>query len=123
MENIIKKAIEGGWNPRPEKVLPTLMAIYPSDYDGEFAMFSTAFKEKGKANGRTFSLYLTQIVSDSSFWQALGKSCGWYAKDTNIYHDNPAQWLVESLRFHEINLTQSWEKAVEWLENLITNKK
>ena len=41
-----------------------------------------------------------------------------YAKTGKI---PKAVWQRNALRFHEINLTEGWDKAVEYLTNLIKN--
>lgn len=84
MENIIKKAINGGYY------------AYPI--------------------GRL-------VVLDTKFWEGLGKTCKWTVDVTDdesgkkLYEiDN---WMKHALRFHEINLTEGWDKAVEYLSDLI----
>jgi hypothetical protein len=88
MENIIKKAIDGGFR------------------EGNNAYFS-----------------VEEIVLMRTFWQSLGKACGWgNAKDIytgEIKIVNTSVWKNNALKFHEINLTQGWDKAVEYLEDLI----
>ena len=103
MEEIIKKAIEGGykWTDPHE--------------DGSYQ----------------------EIVCDPFFWQALGKACGWenccgncggyLMKDGHCGESSDCwiatfirpKWQFVSLHFHEINLIEGWDKAVEYLENLI----
>jgi len=110
MEQIIKKALEGGY-PR----------------------------------GRIGSQY--RFVMDSDLWKALGKACGWTEicdnpdhgfinamgfhdigrlgcpgcghNDDHVIESSRYNWRKYALRFHEINLTQGWDKAVEYLEDLI----
>lgn len=96
MESIIKKAIEGGWSHKAPKEVK------------EF--------------------YFKDIFLDPLFWQALGRACGWDS-GCNICStfecNNPREHLTEkhiyphinyALRFHEINLTEGWDKAVEYLQ-------
>lgn len=117
MENIVRKAVEGGWNPRPEKKAGIkLDSIFPSEFDGEVAFLSSTFKESGKNNGRHFALYLTQIVCDPLFWQALGNSVNrteWVMQE---------RWVNYALNFHTKNLTEGWEKAVEYLQSIIVKE-
>lgn len=102
MENIISKAIEGG-------------------FDKHF------FEETQHITERFMILH-------PLFWQALGKSLGWNTnmdyRSYTISSGNPdlgvlstemraPRWLFESIRFHEINLTEGWDSAVEYLTNLI----
>lgn len=90
MENIVRKAIEGGWN------------------DG----FGGGYSEYG---------FWQVIVCDPLFWQALGKACVHKGEEINNHTDwsHKDAWKHYALRFHEINLTESWEKAIEYLETLI----
>ena len=115
MENIIKKSIEGGY-------------------------------ELGWKQGLTLDIACRVIVCDPLFWQALGKACGWESKSI-FYHcvicsGEDLCWVTKgfcrkcgneqteiekettrhiefALKFHEINLTQGWDKAVEYLQGLI----
>lgn len=121
MENIIKKAIEGGYD---KKYIPVIGIDFPRHHTT-----------------------VTTILMDRDFWQALGKACGWgcncdnghvfvgYGGEDNtdpiwdgcqncvsggVYtHQN--DWKENALRFHEINLTQSWDEAVKWLESITNN--
>ena len=115
MENIINKAIEGGY--------PN--AIYQKS-------------EPNWVNDTNFKL----CILDPLFWQALGKACpikevtmtvpARYVRrvtKNGIETINwpthtrkrkfPFSWKKHALKFHEINLTQGFEKAVEYLEDLI----
>ena len=91
MENIIKKAIEGGWvnvkGATEEQIKVVLEVELKNPY---------------------------RIVCDHLFWQALGKACRWNWLDKR-------NWKYFAIHFHEINLTQGWDKAVEYLEDLIKN--
>jgi len=116
MEKVIEKAIEGGWNPYNGEHTSIL----------EYGDYSCEFK----------------TVCDPLFWQALAKSCRWdkfdmfgyemkkytnqlayYAGNMKYTQDDynrmDAGWMYQSLKFHEINLTKSWDKAVEYLQDLI----
>lgn len=99
MENIIKKAEEGEY------------IVDISSYDSIYQTFMTR-----------------------QFWQALGKACGWEENHFSViifaerleeywidetYQNNLPEWLKKSIEFHEINLTQGFDKAVKWLEELI----
>lgn len=108
MENIIKKAIEGGYN-RAESFKDEFGKLYkPKD----IAIFTL----------------------DPLFWQALGKACRWTEVYKNCgrkgikrciceYDVNMQEWKYYALRFHEINLTEGWDKAVEYLSDLTQEKK
>lgn len=103
METIIKKACKGGYiyynldsYKTPEKQADFLLTDYdsPSEYE---------------------------LVCDPLFWQSLGKACGW-DKDNMFYNENGCykliSWRRVSLKFHEINLTEGWDKAVEYLQEI-----
>lgn len=73
------------------------------------------------------------VVLDPLFWQSLSKACLWerlvampsmplssHISLKTIPTDE--NWRMIALRFHEINLTEGWDKAVSWLEDLINNK-
>lgn len=76
--------------------------------------------------------YKKEIVLDPLFWQSLGRECGWlkYTRADGCSLNNPdtehesykdwkISWMYHALRFHEINLTEGWEKAIKYLEDLI----
>ncbi len=83
-----------------------------------------------------FTTTFEDAVLDKFFWQALGKACGW---ETQPYlcqdcktigfregnHMNVCarkyrygSWKDEALRFHEINITESWDAAVAYLTSI-----
>jgi len=130
MENVIKKAIEGGFKPK---------------YTKQGLIWSKT--EQGVSylcpHG-TFEHY----VLDPLFWQALGKAC-WIEICTNPDHSfidamgsvqssdigrlgcplcghnedhvipsSKLLWKKHALSFHEINLTEGWSKACEYLESI-----
>lgn len=64
MNDILKKAIEGGWNDR----LYRNMRNAP---ENEKAGIETHYRD---------------LVLDPLFWQALGKSCGWLSYQTDTYY-------------------------------------
>lgn len=121
METIIKKAIEGGF-----------------------------LGEEGKQEKAEYIWRISGsvIVLDPLFWQSLGKVCGWgcIAVCSNCFTGNTESsmrltqtcmkcgckisgllikeegWAFYALQFHTRNLTEGWDKAVEYLTNLIENK-
>lgn len=115
MDKIVSKATEGGYE------LPHY-----------FNWKDIEFNHRG---------IVSQILLEKSFWKALGKSCGWNCG--RVYHGKSCdemrscsgcgkgygtkslgteKWKTVALTFHEINLTEGWEKAVEYLQQ-ITNIK
>lgn len=112
MENIIKKAIEGGYN------------------NLTVTQFNLLKENK---------LRVELFVLDPLFWQALGKACGWewycmccggvrkfeefYCHNSEMNTSLRIGWCYNALEFHRVNLTQGFDKAVEWLNNLIEKKR
>jgi len=100
METIIRKAIEGGY--------PML----------------TMIEDLGERKALSFA------SMEHSFWQALGKSCRWHcihcegtgnAKNFDRCFGCGGKgvgglWKKKALSFHEINLTEGWEKAIIYLQ-------
>ena len=104
MEEIIQKAIEGGYANN---------------------LINDLQKDFGKKIYARYDAYC-MIVCDPLFWQSLGKACGWKWCDFNCPKEPcehiKGDWLYQAKTFHEINLTQSWNDAVQYLSNLIENK-
>lgn len=93
MKEIIEKAIEGGYEQGP--------------------IYQVKFRLNGDWDATFFM--------DSSFWQALGKACGWdwgYCKDEDSEYNNHCTKCIHR-RFHEINLTEGFDKAVDYLKKLL----
>lgn len=125
MENVIKKAIEGGYKP----------------------VFAGSVVEDIQWN-LVHEEWYKDFILDPLFWQALGKACGWdkqwiYGWITRYSRTGEGKWewfrsgdpdvetkncnmvtfkdeyIYHSLRFHEINLTESWTAAVEYLQSIM----
>lgn len=134
MEPIIKKAVEGGWIfQRDNHIFPLFDGV---SNNGETAMFTDEHGE----NGIWVEEQIKVIVCDPLFWQALGKACGWSKscsrcgntlelkhRESNLFvcwscmedmGDEVDSWKYHALRFHEINLTEGWEKAVASLQEV-----
>jgi len=120
METIIKKAIEGGY-----KLV---------DSDG----YTMSLEEIEITENK-------DIVLDPLFFQALGKSCEWgsVAVCNNCTTGNTESsvrltgvcmkcgcplsglllqedsWVFYGLMFHRINFTEGWDKAIQYLSDLI----
>lgn len=72
---------------------------------------------------------LTEDICNPLFWQALGKACGWredqvmgsvsvmYSLDESKRFGD-ITWQYHALRFHEINLTEDWSVAVDYLRSV-----
>lgn len=115
MEEIIKKAIEGGW--KQDHAYADEKPVFKISVDGFVSFFlgDTKYPDLSKYD----------IVCDPLFWQALGKACGWgngynyYFGERNAEGNMIGGRLLYihqyyALRFHEINLTEGWDKAVEY---------
>lgn len=102
MQEIIKKAVEGGW--RPTKYI---------DWNSRDQVYGLI---------DIFAAHQKSSFLDPLFWQAIGKRCGWCECDCGGQHEGECpvpDWQNTALRFYEINLTEGFEKAVEYLQNLI----
>lgn len=115
MDDIVRKAIEGGYK------------------GGHIWGYEESLQNKyiiihGDNGERVETLPINYIVLDPLFWQALGKAtrikCGEHTKkgycvncDGKGFHNQIGIWTA--LKFHEINLTESWSKAIEYLEGII----
>lgn len=109
MENIIKKAIEGGWKEN----FVCGCDVYYGVCEGHI-----------EAEQKIYFL-------DPLFWSSLGKACGWNGgsegktklyERNNVIEERDISQQVEyyyALHFHEINLTEGFDAAVKWLNDLI----
>lgn len=120
MEEIIKKAIEGGAFGNFEKVKSF------NWYIGTGNEADLIFFDNGNV-GIKISLHKSLMRAD--FWQALSKACGWedglgydikYCYDDEEIESPHSMhiWEFNALRFHEINLTEGWDEAIVYLEEL-----
>lgn len=112
MEQIIKKAIEGGWRKH----------FYFSHFNGDEVAFGDTTRDS--ENNPCFYTSTHAILLDPLFWQSLGKAVGW-KHTTPLTGENmvPPTWQYHALRFHEINLTEGWEQAVKYLQSLLQDNK
>lgn len=111
IQKIIEKSIEGGWKLKDHFVV----------YGGcdEF-------------NSPKYKPVFEKIICDTSFWKALGKAMGWtehtYYLHCPICEDIPDgeprlfTWNYHSIEFFQINLTQGFDEAVDYLYKLIFNE-
>jgi hypothetical protein len=112
MENIIKKAVEGGWGNIGSASI-TRIDCDSADIDGKFYIH---FWENVQSD--MFSYNTFQVFCDPLFWQALGKACGW--KGEKFFNGNlEDEWMENAIKFHKTNLTKGFQPAVEWLEQVI----
>lgn len=115
MEKIIRKAIEGGWRK-------DITSWDRCTIDNEGFYASNTFEEDISAT----RIRKEWIVLDPLFWQALGKACGWEVEELDSIEGNDFyknKWTKKALHFHEINLTEGWDKAVKYLEDLLTKER
>lgn len=120
MEEIIKKSIEAGVFGNPEKMAKINWFI------GKGNEADLLFFDNGIA-GITVSLHKQFMSKD--FWQALGKACGWKKKEDfmkshetvfMVGNNRVDEWRHNAMKFHEINITECFDKAIEYLKS-ITN--
>ena len=95
MEEIIKKAMRGGYKlDWEEEVDPDWM---------------TGFTAKASVN-------IKEITLDPLFWQALATNCKWQVSDCLTGKKENTLPLSIPLEFYRINLTEGWDKAIEYLQ-------
>jgi len=130
MKSIIKKAIEGGWMQKYLKENTFDYCGYGKNIYLECIDLDTGL-EKDR-------ICVQEIICDPLFWQSLGKACGWENEieevvwlDKGAYRDSSIvdgfyndlwkleTWKFHAMQFHRINLTEGWDKAVAYLEDLI----
>lgn len=118
MENIINRAIDGGYTH-----------VIHERSDG-IKIYS-------------YDQGMHKIVLDPLFWQLLGKACGWqthgrhetkgnnlrcfrcgapWNKEGDCEKNEVLGWKIIALRFYGINLTEDWNAAVKYLSDLIADK-
>lgn len=124
MEDIIKLAIEAGWKP---KGAPEFLELRMS---GSVAVFITRYLDGGY---NSIDYRKEEIVCDRTFWKSLNQACGWKTftledgTQSNRVFDDGRNWIETwkgyALKFMEINLTEGWDAAIEYLSTLITTKK
>ena len=116
MEEIIKKAISGGYKHGCSPSYKKSSGIFVfKDYDNDGYSVENLIKE--------------QVVLDPLFWQALCKECGWGVKgDIHVnHHANNGKCtdlcIVPSrdyaIRFYTINFSSGWQIAIEWLASIL----
>lgn len=123
MEKIIQKAIEGGWMQKflkeNEFTIENEVEIVFTDID------------YGEEMAR---VQVYEMVCDKYFWQALGKACEWVGYECPMSEEHTfmntegkcakclavlqEKWLYRGIRFHEINLTEGWDKAIAYLAEI-----
>lgn len=128
MENIIKKAQEGDY-----------LLFLPYEKIEYINMWLICtLKPHYRVNSKKIQeIPIASIFIDPLFWQALGKACGWgdvhyeycpaidygeYGEPCECDCSANIEWKENALCFHEINLTESFDKAIEYLESIIIYK-
>lgn len=95
MEKAILKAIEGNYRNYSEMSVVSQFNLRDNMYDDTNA-----------------------LVLDPLFWQALFGKDAFYI-DYKHGKFRPKVWQANAMTFHEINLTENWNAAVEYLQALI----
>lgn len=147
METIIQKAIEGGYDLKSKGYSDDTVKLdgYRVEDDWKVFIWVKQSWEDAEKQGYRHSrdgkawMHASQLMIDPLFWQALGKACTetvWDFVGEYNYSDFPNQpsgkkygeyqkvldWKKIALRFHEINLTEGWNKAVSYLTSITTNR-
>ncbi len=129
MEDIIKKAIYGGYT---NKLLSNsdgysidmrsrqikVWRKIPEEFIKPRFLTHSLDKQPKQRN----SIHFSNLVIDPFFWQALGKACGWPEdlQDEGMWQGGTIpHWEYIALRFHQINFGGAWDKAVEYLKSEI----
>ncbi len=79
----------------------------------------TLIIEKAKQGGYDVKNHKVDLVTsdrifmDIYFWKSLSKACDWQ-------NPNDDGSVFVALRFHEINLTESWDAAIKYLAELLS---
>lgn len=126
MEKIIQKAIEGGYKDLLSFVSENQFWVVCNTKKTTFIE-----NEESERYGDTKEVSITWgerkevIVLDPLFWQALGKACRWDILGIGQPFNMGGDWYEEewhihyAIKFHLINLTEGWDKAVAYLEELV----
>lgn len=89
-QEIIKLALEGGYEPSPD-----FNMVYPNKHficdDGSIAYTELDGKKLGIVD-------ITEILLDKEFWIALGKSLGWPEKN-KLGNESCYNWRGHALEF------------------------
>lgn len=113
MEQIIKKAIEGGYkyncSPKGWNPIGDGMTCNFTGANSQWACWNR------DDNDSTICVDHTETILDPLFWQSLGKACRWDKQmDQSIVSLNTRSkvympiWKIRALSFHEINLNDTF---------------
>lgn len=97
MENIIIRAVQGGWYG--------FIGAGQSYY--EHPQLQKKYILECLKTKALHSSTMEGAVIDPLFWNALCRVCEW-----------PNGFMEVALRFHQLNLTEGWHKAIKWLETI-----
>lgn len=126
METVINKAIEGGYDKR---YIPTIGIDFPRHHTTVTTILMD--RDFWQALGKACGWYEYCDNPDHGFIDAMGgvqssdigrlgcPGCG--HDDERIVPSSRKRPIKYALQFHEINLTQGFDKAVQWLEELVTS--
>lgn len=121
MEKIIKVAKEGGWKREG--------GLYAGYWQSPF-MESDFWQSISKAYRWEYErvMYVcknTECVygNDYELETVLDGFCSKCGVKKSPFQKDDQVWLKNALKFHEINLTKGWDKAISWLEDLLTKER
>lgn len=134
MKDILKKAYEGGWTPKGMKerevrdIDGELVGMHYQKDVSEFEIVCDPlfWQALGKACGWKRWFEMTSNGCNTEEPEIIlgdrGNEYGYSfdgddKEDFSLAQKATPEWKYRALRFHEINLTEGWEKAVEYLED------
>lgn len=112
MENIIKKAIEGGYKSEHRQDWENLKECCK-----DCSAYKTFEQYMFSALKNSKNIFFVMVL-DPLFWQALSKTFNWKNKSYDSWAFD-SYWLQCAVKFHTINLEEGWDKAVAYLSSLI----
>jgi hypothetical protein len=131
MEEIIKKAIEGGYAIQKSYYARPVVFTKLKTTNEYYTVFelddTTVVEDK---NGEEVTVPLTSshqtsmIILDPLFWQAISNACGWenseryWSVEQEVKITLLDSWENTAMTFHHKNLTEGWNQAVAYLQEV-----
>jgi hypothetical protein len=91
---IISKAMEGGWIPLKSILIKYIDAFEQIDYD-TVVFYKGTSPDLGEVLGR---ISIARSILDYSFWQCLGKAMGWSGEHYTL-ESGRKEWVYKWHRF------------------------
>jgi len=110
----IRKAIEGGWrNKEKWKIYDRFEIDSPEENSDQYIFRSWNGEEIYQVRFTIFD-----ALFDPLFWKGLGNNQAWGFGMEGESNDEDI-WQEYAMQFYGINLTQGFDKAIGWLNNII----